>query len=129
MIADHRLESHGCSRRNVFDTDSDGLWDAVEAQLGTQARLQDTDLDYLTDSEEASIFGTSPIQYDSDADGLPDYYEADLTDTDGGGIPDLMEQVWLMDPLNPLVVCWDADNEGMSNVEEYLLGFDIRTDF
>lgn len=35
----------------------------------------DTDYDKLTDAEEVKIYGTSPLQYDTDEDGISDYNE------------------------------------------------------
>ena len=58
------------------DSDSDGLADAEEHQLGSNPGLLDTDGDGLTDSEEVEI-GTDPTNPDTDGDGLEDGTDAD----------------------------------------------------
>ncbi len=77
-----------CAR---VDSDGDGLTDAEEWNLGTDAKKRDTDGDGLTDHEEVNgfdidmrfgpdLFGvtTDPLDPDSDGDTLPDGAERDL---------------------------------------------------
>lgn len=77
-----------CSRT---DTDLDGLSDAEELALGTDAQQRDTDKDGLTDREEVRGFTmrtrggvlltgvvTDPLNPDSDGDTLPDGAERTL---------------------------------------------------
>lgn len=52
----------------VVDTDLDGLSDSEEATLGTDPTKIDTDDDGLTDREEAKIYGTDPLNPDTDGD-------------------------------------------------------------
>lgn len=73
----------------------------------------DTDGDGVADSFE-EIFGTNINKTDTDGDGLPDTYELEPLgldptnpDTDKNGIKDGDE---------------DADNDGLTNLEEYQLG-------
>lgn len=112
---------------NVADTDLDGLPDGYEHTIGTDPRRVDTDGDHLTDYEEAQgIFGLfNPQLYDTDDDGIPDFAEADLTDSDGGGIPDRLELHWGMDPQDARDEAWDVDSNGVSNRDSYLNGWDI----
>lgn len=56
----------------VLDTDSDGLDDAREGQLGTDSLNWDTDGDGLSDGDEAIIWKTSPTNEDSDGDTYSD---------------------------------------------------------
>lgn len=57
-------------RQNVFNrVQSDNI--AAEQQL----RVQDTDLDGLTDFDELNLYGTSPYLADSDSDGFSDKQE------------------------------------------------------
>jgi len=51
-----------------IDTDQDGLSDAQEFDLETNPRLVDSDNDGLSDWEEHAIFGTDPLNDDTDGD-------------------------------------------------------------
>ncbi|MCG8315372.1 MAG: FG-GAP repeat protein [Pseudomonadales bacterium] len=65
-----------------YDTDADGLWDTLEAILGTDINLADTDNDGVDDYEEVNQDGNAtnytlgidldPNNPDSDGDGLLD---------------------------------------------------------
>ena len=67
--------------------------------------LNDTDLDYLNDSEEYLFYGTNPFMRDTDGDSLPDGYE-------------------VMYGLNPLKDDGDEDldNDGLTNFQEFIYG-------
>jgi hypothetical protein len=54
------------------DTDGDILSDALELKLGTDPLKMDTDLDTLSDAEEALVYGTDPLLTDTDDDGFDD---------------------------------------------------------
>ena len=54
------------------DSDGDGLEDAIEAELGTDAFDLDTDDDELTDGDEYYVFATGTRNPDSDGDGVLD---------------------------------------------------------
>ncbi len=58
------------------DTDGDGLEDAIEFELGTDAYTVDTDQDGLTDGDEYYVFVTGTLNPDSDGDGILDGDEA-----------------------------------------------------
>lgn len=60
-----------------LDTDKDGLNDDVEATLGTDPNLPDTDGDGLFDYEEVNTYLTDPLNVDSDGDGFNDGDEVD----------------------------------------------------
>lgn len=111
----------------LWDTDGDGLEDGLEHSIGTHARNVDSDGDHLTDQEEyMQVYGPlSPLHWSTANDGIPDYYLADLTDTDGGGIPDRLETFWGLIPDNELDEDGDIDADGISNLDEYLTGYDI----
>ena len=83
---------------NRTDTDGDGLYDPVEAVLGTDMNDTDSDFDRLNDYEELMIYATDPLKPDSNYDGLPDYFEVHNVslDVDGDGFPN----------------AWDFDNDG-----------------
>ncbi len=88
------------------DTDQDGLLDYEEDYLGTKLYDADTDKDRLTDYQEVKGFNISgiglvcpdPLEYDTDQDGLDDYNECLVYET------------------NPEE--WDTDNDGLSDYEE-----------
>lgn len=54
------------------DTDGDGLSDEKEIQFRTNANLFDSDGDGLSDREELEVYGTDPLNADSDKDGFLD---------------------------------------------------------
>ena len=82
---------------NRTDTDGDGLYDSVEAVLGTDFNNTDSDFDQLNDYYEAKN-GLDPLEPDSNKDGIPDYFEVTGVplDLDGDGFPN----------------AWDFDNDG-----------------
>ena len=55
-----------------LDSDLDGLTDTEEAALGTSINNTDTDADDLTDREEARVYQTDPLKADTDGDGFRD---------------------------------------------------------
>lgn len=57
------------------DSDTDGLTDEEETQLGTNINDPDTDQDGLTDREEIKVYGTDPLKADTDGDGYADGQE------------------------------------------------------
>ncbi len=80
------------------DTDGDGLYDSVEAVLGTDFNNTDSDYDNLNDSYEVDQ-GLDPLNPDTNEDGLPDYHEVTNVyslDIDGDNQQNI----------------WDFDNDG-----------------
>lgn len=96
----------------VTDTDGDGLPDAWEEASGTHSRISDAqkdlDGDGLTSLEEF-FYGTDPLDWDTDGDGLSDGAEVRgylqtspiNTDTDLGGADDGAELRRGANPHNP----------------------------
>ncbi|MGB0847294.1 MAG: DUF6923 family protein, partial [Thiolinea sp.] len=98
-------ETNPNNQADEIDTDSDGLTDAEEADLGTDPALADTDDDGLNDGEEAggadgdastTADNTNPLNPDTDGDGIYDGPEVggnvnNPTDTDTDGIPDVLD--------------------------------------
>jgi len=83
------------SEANLIDTDADGLTNQEEAVLGTDSTNKDTDGDGLSDYDEVKIYNTNPNKVDTDGDGLSDYEEVKIyktdplkSDTDGDGHSD-----------------------------------------
>ena len=68
------------------DTDGDGLFDGVEATLGTDATNVDTDGDGIEDGEEVGDDTTNPL--DRDGDGIIDALDSNTEDTDLDGVLD-----------------------------------------
>ncbi|KKW13480.1 MAG: putative calcium-binding acidic-repeat protein [Parcubacteria group bacterium GW2011_GWC2_49_9] len=60
---------------SVSDADSDGLPDAEEQSLGTNAQNADSDSDQLFDREEVKVYLTNPTNPDTDGDGVIDGQE------------------------------------------------------
>ena len=54
------------------DSDADSLTDAEEIALGTNINLIDSDFDGLSDYEEVRVYGTDPLNADTDGDGYKD---------------------------------------------------------
>ncbi|MBT7701860.1 MAG: DUF2341 domain-containing protein, partial [Verrucomicrobia bacterium] len=93
-----------------LDFDEDGLSNAQEYQLGSDVYNEDTDGDGLSDYDEVTTHGTSPIALDSDSDGLPDGWEV------ANGY----------DPTEPANGAADSDGDGLSDGAEYGLGTGIN---
>jgi concanavalin A-like lectin/glucanase superfamily protein/thrombospondin type 3 repeat protein len=91
----------------IGDADGDGLLNGAEYVSGTDPRDPDTDGDGVSDYDEVTIHGTSPLLADTDADGMPDPYE-------------------IANGLDPLVddASGDADSDGLTNLQEYGFGTD-----
>ncbi len=65
-----------------LDNDSDALINLREYQLGTSPIDADSDDDGLTDGEEVDSYSTNPLKTDTDNDGLDDYQEVRVHHTD-----------------------------------------------
>jgi hypothetical protein len=59
----------------VKDTDGDGLSDDEEGKAGTDSRIADSDRDGLGDREEIQVYGTDPLDPDTDDDSYLDGQE------------------------------------------------------
>jgi hypothetical protein len=90
-----------------LDNDADGLTNDEEDAEGTDLDNADSDNDGLLDGEEVKQHLTNPLTSDSDGDGMDDKYEVDNNfnpnDDDSAA---------------------DADDDGSTNLEEYLAGTD-----
>jgi len=114
IIHDSDVEGNGIPdgedvwhNRFDFDSDYDLISDAEEIILGSNRYDADGDDDGLSDYEEIFIYGTDPLNFDSDFDQMPDKWELDNG----------------LDPLDPSDASLDPDGDGMSNLEEYQGGF------
>lgn len=81
------------------DNDNDGLDNVTEYSIGSYIYANDSDMDSINDYDEYMVYGTNPMESDTDADGLTDAEEIEfgtdplLKDTDGDGVSD-NEQVY-----------------------------------
>jgi hypothetical protein len=108
------------------DSDSDGVSDSTETTEGTDPTTVDTDGDGLTDGEETNIFNTDPNNPNSLSSQYTDWHMVDLTDTDGGGVPDRIEQYHGLNIYDANDdVNGDLDGDGITNAESYENGTDL----
>lgn len=92
-----------------LDFDNDGLNNLDEYIAGTDYLEADSDSDGLNDFDEVFIYETNALVRDSDHDGLPDNYEIEIG----------------FDPLNNNDGLADADSDGVNNWKEFSAGFDL----
>ena len=59
------------------DSDADSLTDSEEIALGTNINLIDSDFDGLSDYEEVRVYGSDPLNADTDGDGYQDGEEVE----------------------------------------------------
>ena len=107
----------------VFDADSDGLFNANEYGLGTNAWDPDTDHDALNDGEEVTGgldgYTTDPLIADTDIDGLNDGAEfthstnPKSSDTDRDGLNDGEEVFSGLDGFTTDPKGWDTDHDAL----------------
>jgi hypothetical protein len=57
------------------DNDKDGLDNLAEQGLGTMCYYKDSDYDGVYDGDEVLVYGTDPLDPDTDGDTVSDYYE------------------------------------------------------
>ncbi len=142
MLQDDYEVSTAHTNPKDSDSDADGLSDYFEIVVANpqlNPLTPDTDGDFLTDQEELNAAvafsgyadALDPTNADSDGDSVPDYLEvsAYLGDTDGGGIPDRIEALYGLNPLNAADEAGDLDADGWTNVQEYQAGHSLNADF
>ncbi len=99
----------------VEDTDGEGLTDDVELLRGSHPNMTDSDGDGLDDAEEVA-FASSPVDPDTDQDLMLDWREREVgalpnvTDSDGDGLLDGIEDVYETNATND-----DTDGDGLSD--------------
>ncbi|MHA2461647.1 MAG: M28 family peptidase [Candidatus Thorarchaeota archaeon] len=101
---------------NLVDSDSDGIPDVEELNLGSDPFSVDGDNDTIDDYLELFVYGTDPMNNDSDSDAMPDGWEIQYG----------------LDPLDNDDADYDPDYDGAINVVEYLHGTNFTlpdTDF
>ena len=68
LTVNNDLVVHATFEDAYTDTDSDGLTDPLERQLGSDPNNPDSDSDGLPDGDEVNVYSTSPLNSDSDGD-------------------------------------------------------------
>lgn len=108
------------------DTDSDGLPDNREVEIGTDPSKPDSDDDGISDGDEVNTHKTAPLNNDTDADNFYDGGELirgtdpNNPETDGDGLLDGDEEyIHKTDPANP-----DTDGDGVNDLVEVRNGTD-----
>ncbi len=110
------------------DSDDDTLSDRTEVMVfHTDPNAPDTDQDGLDDADEVLVYFSDPLNNDTDDDTLPDGEEVHShgtdpvkMDSDGDWMWDDWELAHGFDPLSAADAWLDADNDGLSNVTEFL---------
>jgi len=87
----------------ALNADTDELTNLEEFQNSTDPNNDDSDNDGLSDSDEVNVYLSNPLSTDSDKDGMSDNWEV----------------LQGFDLLNDNDALLDADNDGISNVDEY----------
>lgn len=112
------------------DPDNDGLTNIEEMQHGTDPQNPDTDGDGMLDGWELQ-HGLNPLRDDAyedlDGDGVPNIndIEPSVADTDGDGLPDWWEEQYdliYVSAEGDHGADGDLDKDGLTNMEEFLLG-------
>ena len=127
-----QLNTDGDAHGNVCDDDDDedGILDSNDAYpLISIGDLLDTDFDGLPNECDAACIALGmTADLDDDGDGVPDandLYPLDSRysfDTDGDGMPDAWEENFGLNPNDPDDALGDLDNDGISNLQEFLNG-------
>ena len=133
-----------------FDSDDDGIWDGVEMGITEDDLTNDTDktknhfksdtdpstntsmIHWDTDSDrigdgdedknkngkyEVELSETDPLFPDRDNDSIADHFDDDI---DGDGMSNEFEKTYGLDTYDPSDANFDDDNDGFSNLREYL---------
>ncbi len=101
----------------TVDSDSDGVNDDDEQDIGTLVNNPDTDGDGINDGDEIGDNVADPI--DTDSDGVIDALESNILDADGDMVVDQLDPA-NTDPCNPnpsAGVC-DTDGDGITDGDE-----------
>ncbi len=90
----------------ALDPDDDQLSSLEEFTHATDPNVRDSDGDWIADGFEINATGTDPNIVDTDADTMPDFWES----------------IYWVGPTDPASGSYDPDEDGFSNLEEYLNG-------
>ncbi len=99
---------------DFLDSDNDKLTDIFEIKCGTNINVKDTDSDGLTDYQEIYLTNTNPLVYNSVVDDLADAN----ADSDKDQLSNIEE---ITQGTNPLIV--DTDGDMLSDYDEINIFF------
>lgn len=113
---------------SINDNDFDGLPNEEELKHKTKVNVFDSDGDGLSDWYEINVSGTEPLNPDTDNDKISDGAEVRITltdpnlaDSDADGIPDGIEVVLKLNPNDP-----DTDKNNILDPDEPGFDFNIN---
>lgn len=114
---------------NGLDSDGDGFTNYDERTIhGTDPLKIDTDGDGLTDKEELLIYFTNPLASKTNPlQTATDFYIVVGKDTDNDGLPDHVERWYNLIINNPQDAQGDLDGDGISNLDAYQRGWDLKS--
>lgn len=106
---------------DFMDVDEDGVIASLETLIGTSDSLMDSDGD--GDSDKWEICADGDCDTYSPYPGGTDLNPTD-PDTDGDGMYDRWERINGLNALDPSDASLDSDDDGVTNLNEFLMGTD-----